>query len=77
MADDIELAKNMASVGNARSILELVNHLISYLEIVNLAIAEYEYKADQLKGKKRTLEEYIRSGKDFAKNVGIGEYLNK
>jgi hypothetical protein len=77
MANDIELCKNMASVGNAKSILELTNHLIGYLEIVNQAIAEAEFKASQLKGKKRTLEEYVRSSKDFAKNVGINEYFNE
>jgi len=77
MENDIALAKNMASVGSAKSILELVNHLIAYLEIVNQAIVEYEYKADQLKGKKEVLKQYVMTGKDMAKTVGIGEYLNK
>lgn len=77
MQDDIELARNMSDISNAATIRSLVNNLISYLDIITQNIAEYEYKASQLKGKKRTLEEYIRNGKDMAKELSISESISR
>lgn len=75
MLQDIELAKTMTDIQSGRGVLEVVNRLIGYLDIVNTGIADHEYKASILKGKRRTLEEYIRSGKEIAKNLSVSEYL--
>ena len=71
---DIETAKLMSEIGAAAEIRDLVNRLIGYLDLVNSAIADYEHGAAKLKGKKRTLEEFIRSGKEMAKAIEIDHY---
>ena len=77
MEADIALAKTMSEIGSAPDIRQLVNNLIGYLDLITQAMAEHEYKAAQLKGKKRTLEEFIRNGKDIAKELSISESLNR
>lgn len=77
MQADIELAKTMSEIGSAPDVRNLVNNLIGYMDTIIQAIATHEYKASQLAGKKRVLEEYIRNGKEIAKELSIANSLSQ
>jgi hypothetical protein len=71
---DIELAKSMTNITSSEAVMELTNRLIGYLDIVNEAVANYEYKTSQLKGKQKILIEYVRTAKQFATSLSINNY---
>lgn len=75
MEDDIALARSMTDLNNPKDVLELVNHMVGYMDLVSQAITDYRYKADQLEGKRKVLMEFIRSGKNYAQTLSINESL--
>lgn len=77
MQEDIERAKAMTDINSAVDVLELSNRLIGYLDLVMTEKAKSEYLTAQLKGKQRTLEEYVRTSKERYKELSILEYKQK
>jgi hypothetical protein len=76
--DDIELAKDLASLDTPEEMRALVNRMIGYLDLVDQARAEHEFKASQLKGKKEVLKSYIQNLKQAATEASISRsHVNK
>lgn len=71
---DTELAKSIAEIKTSQEITALVIRLVSYLELLEQAQADSEYRAKKFKNKIKTLMEYIRVGKDRARTLSIIEH---
>lgn len=69
MQTDIELAKSMSDINSPAEILDLTNRMIGYMDLILSTKADLNYKVNQLEGKKRTLEEYIRTSKERYKEI--------
>lgn len=63
IAADIELAKVMTDINSFPECLDLTNRLIGYQDLLMTSIAQSEYECGQLKGKLKTLQEYMRTAK--------------
>lgn len=75
MDSDVKLAQSMADISSASEILDLVNRMIGYLDLILTEKARTQYLGAQLDGKKRVVEEFIRTGKERYKE--IRELTNK
>jgi predicted transcriptional regulator len=67
--NDIEMARRMTDINSPVDVLELANRLIHYQDLIISAIAEYDYKSSQLKGKLRVLQEFMRTSKEHYRNL--------
>lgn len=63
IADDIDLAKTMSEINSPAEVLDLTNRIISYLDLVLSTKARLQFELDQISGKQRVLEEFMRTGK--------------
>lgn len=61
--NDIQLAKTMTDINSVNDSLDLTNRLISYQDLLMSSISQSEYECSQMKGKLKTLQEYMRTAK--------------
>lgn len=69
ISTDIELAKTMTDIDSPEEVLALVNRLIGYMDLIGTYVVDTNYKADIWKGKFKTLQEFVRTGKERHKSL--------
>lgn len=77
IGSDVELAKSMASISDSEELLSLEARLIGYLDLLQEKADEYEFKSTQLRGKHKTLKEFIRTVHSRRTELSISNSLTR
>ena len=72
--EDLELCKTMTDIDSSELMLALTNRLIEHQSVIMEAIADSQYMTDTLKGKLKTLQEFMRTSKQREKELSLLEY---
>lgn len=74
---DIEIAKNLSTITDADDLVKLEAAMVGYLQPLQDAADEYEYKSTQMKSKVKLLKEYIKTIHSRRTELSISNSLTR
>ena len=77
IADDINLAKRLSEISDPDKLVELEANMVGYLQPLQDAADEYEYKSTQMKSKVKLLKEYIKTIHSRRTELSISSSLTR